>query len=275
MRLLQTTLVRPWLALFLALFPLLGVGAEAPAIQLGIQTWTLRQLDFDQAVAFAKKHGIRVLTLSVHFDPQAPKEEILRKRAVLEANGITAYTFGVATTSLDVSQNRRLFEAARWMGMKQIVVEPPDFAIFDQLEALVREFDIRIAVHNHGIRSLYGNPAVLRNILQHRDPRMGVCLDTGWVTAAGFDVATVFREYNGRVFDVHLKDKKVEAALGEPVATDTHIGEGNANLKGLFAEMKKSQWQGVLSLETDSPLFAQNPSDFVTRAKTYFESHFP
>ncbi len=243
--------------------------------QLGIQTWTLRTLNFNQALEFAATHGISNLTLSVHFDPQAPREELLRKKAALAARGLHAYTFGVANTSLNRDQNRRLFESAKLMEMKLIVVEPPDFKIFDQLEELVREFDIHVAVHNHGIRSLYGNPAVLKNLLQHRDPRLGVCLDTGWVTAAGFDVAKVFKDYDGRVFDVHLKDKTVTAALGEDVATDTFIGTGNANLKGLFAEMKRSNWKGVLSLETDSPIYAQNPAEFVSKAKTFFHENLP
>ena len=249
-------------------------AAETNRIQIAVQTWTLRNLNFDQAIEFAVRHGIQNLTLSLHFDPQAPKEEILRKKAILDRNGITAYTFGVAETSLDPVKNRRLFEAAQWMGMRQIVVEPPDFKIFDQLEQLVREFDIRIAVHNHGIKSLYGNPAVLKNLLKHRDPRMGVCLDTGWVTAAGFDVAKVFRDYEGRVFDIHLKDKKVEAALGEDIATDSHIGEGSANLKGLFVELQRAHWNGNLSLETDSPIFAQIPTEFVTKGKAFFEAQF-
>ena len=244
----------------------------ADQVELGIQTWSLRNMKFDEAVAFAVKHGIKTLQLSVQFDPSSSPEENLRKKAVLDQNGLVAYTFGVAKTSLDKSENRRLFEAAKTMGMRLIIVEPPDFKIFDQLEELVREYDIRIAVHNHGIKSLYGNPAVLKNILSHRDARMGVCLDTGWITAAGFNVAKVFKDYEGRVFDIHLKDKKVEAALGEDVAVDTHIGQGNADLTGLLAELKKAGWKGVMAIETDSPVFAQNPSEFITQAKKFFET---
>ncbi len=250
-------------------------ATPAAGFQLGVHSWTLRNLKFDQMVDFAKSHGFRRVGLSLQFDPRAPREEMLRQKALLAANGLEGYTFGVANTSLVMAENRQLFEAARLMGMTLIVVEPKDFKIFDQLEELVKEFNIRIAVHNHGIRSLYGNPAVLRNILMHRDPRMGVCLDVGWVTAAGFDAAKVFREYEGRVFDIHLKDKHVEPGVGEPVAADTHIGEGNANLKGLFKELKRANWQGTLALETDSQVFAQNPEEFVTKARAFYEQNVP
>ena len=256
--------------LALAVLPTLSVAAqEGP--QIGIQTWTLRNMKFDQVVEFAVQHGIKNLELIPnHIDPFNLKEAA-EKKAILEKNGLTAYTFGVAGVSLDQQKNRQLFEFAKQMGMKLIVVEPPDFRIFDQLEQLVKEFDIKVAVHNHGIRSLYGNPTVLRTIIQHRDPRIGVCLDAGWITAAGFDAARVYKDYKGRVFDIHLKDKKVEAALGEPVSTDTHIGQGNANLKGLISELKREGWKGVMALETDSPIFAQKPAEFVDIGKKYFE----
>lgn len=259
---------------------LLTMATWAPAaspdadIQLGIQTWTLRQLNFDQVVEFAVKHGIKTLQLIPnHIDPYSSPAEIQRKKAILEKNGLKAYTFGVAGTSLDREKNRQLFVFAKEMGMKLLIVEPNDFKIFDNLEELAKEFDIRVAIHNHGIRSMYGNPAVVKNVIKHRDSRIGVCLDVGWITAAGFDAAKIYKEYEGRVYDIHLKDKKVEAALGDTVSTDTHIGEGNANYKGLIAELKKSGWQGVMAAETDSQTFALNPAEFVQKAKAYFSDN--
>lgn len=269
----MNSLIRSAAACLLALsMPLLAAAQDA--VQLGIQTWTLRNLNFDQAVEFAVKHGIKNLQLiGNHLNPEGPAEEIQKKKAILEKNGLHAYTFGVAGTSLDKEKNRKLFEFAKVMGIKLIVVEPGDFKILDNLEELVKEYDIRIAIHNHGIRSTYGNPATVKNLLQHRDARMGVCLDAGWITAAGFDAAKVFRDYQGRVFDIHLKDKEVKPALGETVSVDTHIGKGNANLSGLFEELKKSHWKGVMAIETDSPQFALNPAEFVSGAKSWFEGH--
>lgn len=257
-------------------FALLALPLTTSAqAKLGIQSWTLRNLNFDQVVEFAVKHQIMQLQLiSGHMDPMAPIEESLRKKAILDRHGLAAYTFGVAGTSLDQAQNRRLFEFAKAMGIKLIVVEPGDFKILDLLEELVKEFDIRIAIHNHGITSMYGNPLVVRALLKHRDPRMGVCLDIGWVTSARFDAAKVFTEYDGRVFDIHLKDKKVNNTPKGDVATDTKIGEGDANHDALFAALKHAKWNGVLAIETDSGTFAGAPAEFVDGAKQVFEKAF-
>ena len=68
----------------------------------------------------------------------------------------------------------------------------------------------------------------MKKILAARDRRIGVCLDVGWVTAAGFDAAEVFRGYGAdRVFDIHFKDKTTETdAKGKQAPVDTELGKG-------------------------------------------------
>ncbi len=246
--------------------------AAGLADQVAIQTWTLRNLNFDQVVEFAQRHGIKDLQLIPnHLDyKKESKEQLAAKKARLEAAGLRAYTYGVAGTSLDKEENRKLFEFAKFMGMKLIVVEPGDFRIWDNLEELAKEYDIKVAVHNHGIKSLYGNPAIVRQVVLNRDPRLGVCMDVGWVTSGNFDAAQVYKDYRGRVFDIHLKDKKVQkTAKGDDVANDTHVGEGDANYKGLFKALRESGYTGRLAIETDSQDFARQPDEFVRKAKEF------
>jgi len=260
-----------FLALILAASPGLRAGDYSPTV--GIQTWTLRNLNFDQMVEFCVKHNLKdIEIIDKHMDPFASPEETQRKRAILDKHGLRVYTFGVARTSKDKEQNRKLFEFARLMGIKLIVVEPGDQAIWDNLEQLVKEYDVKLAIHNHGINSTYGNPATVKKILAERDPRIGVCLDVGHVTGAGFDVAQVFRDYNGRVWDIHLKDKKVEKSDGKDVILDVEIGRGQANYKGLFEELKKAKWNGVLAIETDNNVFATNPDKYVQGAVEFVKS---
>lgn len=249
-------------------------AAASTGPTLGLQSWTCRNMTFDQVVAFAVKHGITHLQLiGSHLDPKGSPEESLRKKTVLKQHGLTVYTFGVAGTSLDKEENRKLFEFARLMGIAVIVVEPRNQAEWDNLEELVKEYDIKLAIHNHGTGTVYGDPATIRQILATRDVRIGVCLDVGWITAAGFDAAETFRSYGDRVFDIHFKDKVVEtSADGKKVPLDTEIGKGGANYAGLFAEIKKSGWSGVMAIETDSKAFAEDPNRLVSEAKAFFAS---
>lgn len=266
------------LALFTALvaaLPLTRAASTPPKAdgpKLGLQTWTCRNMDFDQVVAFAVKHGITQLQfISKHMDPKGPREETLRKKAILDQHGLTVYTFGVNGTSMDKEANRKLFEFAKLVGIKVIIVEPKNLAEWDNLEELVKEYDIKLAIHNHGTGTVYGDPATVKRVLAARDRRIGVCLDVGWVTGAGFDAAEVFRGYGDRVYDMHFKDKVVEtSADGKKTAVDTEIGKGKTNYAALFAEIKKSKWSGVMAIETDSKAFAEDPNRLVAEAKKFF-----
>jgi L-ribulose-5-phosphate 3-epimerase len=253
---------------------LLVVNAAAQDLKYGVQTWTLRNLNFNQVVEFCAKHQIKYVQLIPdHLGLNQSKEEWQKKKDALEKAGLVAYTFGVAGTSLNKEENRKLFEAAKFFGMKLIVVEPGDFKIFDSLEELVKEYDIKIAIHNHGIKSTYGNPATVKNIIKHRDPRIGVCLDTGWIASARFDPAKIFKEYDGRVFDIHLKDKKVNPTASGDVATDTFLGEGDANLKALFKVLKESNYQCVMAVETDNNL--KDPTEHMIKAAEFVKANAP
>ena len=236
--------------------------------KLGLQSWTCRNMTFDQVVKFAKHHKLKYLQLiGKHINPTAPKAENLAKKKILDENGLVCYTFGVQRTYDTKEENRQTFEFAKYMGIKLIVVEPRNMAQWDNLEELVKEYDIKLAIHNHGHSSVYGTPEKVWNVLKNRDRRIGVCVDIGHISGAGFDVAKAFVDYQGRVYDFHVKDKKVEKAKnGKDVILDVEIGTGVANYKGLFKELAKANFQGVMAIETDNRTFAQNPTEFVKEA---------
>lgn len=266
---------RSFLTLALASAAILTATSLAAADQwrptVGLQSWTCRNMSFEQVVDFAKKHGLKQLQLiGKHIDPNGAPGESLRKKKVLEENGLACYTFGVNGANGTKEENRKLFEFAKLMGIKLIVVEPGKMEAWDNLEELVKEYDIKLAIHNHGRSSTYGTPEKVWNVLRNRDPRIGVCIDIGHLSGAGFNVAKAFTEYQGRVYDMHLKDKKVEQIQGGKTAIlDVKVGTGDANYKGLFEVMRQANWQGVMAIETDNGDFAKSPEAFVTAAIEY------
>jgi sugar phosphate isomerase/epimerase len=256
------------LTLALASLVLTSTHAAEAAPKVGLQTWTCRNMTFDEMVTFAEKHGIKnIQAIGKHIDPNGSLDDAKKKKAILDAKGMSFYTFGVAGTSPDKEVNRKLFVFAKAMGIKVIIVEPKnDKALWDGLEELVKEYDIKLAIHNHGKDSVYGTPEKVWSVLNGRDARIGVCMDVGHITGAGFDAGKAFVDYKGRVYDIHLKDKKVDTIDGKQVITDVMVGTGAANYQGLLAELKKAKWPGVMAIETDNATFAKEPSEFVAGA---------
>lgn len=271
--LMVTPSIRPRCFLISVVLLFAGLSLRAHP-ELGLQSWTCREMSFEEAVVFAADHGIKnVQFFRKHIDPNSSREKLLEQKAFLAEHGVRAYAIGVSRTSMDPEENRKLFETAKIFGMEVIVIEPRDQAEWDVLEPLVQEYDIKLAIHNHGTGTVYGNPSTVKHILAERDERIGVCMDIGWVTAAGFDAAEIYRNYGGRVFDMHLKDKMLDPRDPAVKPTDTHIGLGNSNYDELFDLILADHWMGVMAIETDSKEFAADPTEFVTRAKAFFEAH--
>ncbi len=242
------------------------------APKLGLQSWTCRNLSFEQMVDFAKEHGIdRVQLYRTHVNPAHSVEVNRSKLAVLREHGIVPYSM-YAAAGRSPAEDRQLFELARLFGMTFLVVEPVDQSAWPRLLTLAREHGLKLAVHNHGRETTYGDPATVRDLLAQYGEELGVCLDVGWVTAAGFDAAEVFRSYGKRVLDLHLKDKRISGEEGAKVIEDTMPGEGQVNFKGLFQAIRESGWSGTMAIETDSKDFAANPGPLVKRSKAFVRS---
>jgi sugar phosphate isomerase/epimerase len=258
-------LLRTYLAAGALLAATLTAQLAAGDLKLGMQTWTLRNLNFEQSVEFCARHGIKYLQLIPdHIEINGTKEAWQKKKDFIEKHGLVAYTFGVAPTSMDKGQTRKLFDCAKFFGMKMIVVEPTDFKILDTLEELAKEYDMKVVIHNHHLKTLYGNPDVVRNLIKHRDERIGVCMDAGWIASGQMDPAKVFKDYGGRVYDIHLKDKDVTSTENGDQWQDTFLGEGDANLPQLLSTLQETNWEGVIAIETDNNL--KDPTEHTMKA---------
>ena len=264
---------------WVAVFFLLSVQeslAQDLSERIALQTWTARKMSFEAMADFAVKVGIDDLQLwssrsGGHIDPLGPWEDIEAKKALLDSKGLKVYSFGVTRATRTEEELRKVFEFAKFFGMEMVITEPAEKRQLDLLEQFAVAYDIKVAVHNHTIESPYGNPVTVKMLLADRDHRIGVCLDAGWMTTTRLDVAEVYKEYGDRVFDIHLKDKRVWGTEEGDKYEDVNIGEGDANLKGLFKAMIASGYAGRIAIETDQEL--EDPTAFVAGAIAYVKLH--
>ncbi|MFO1441404.1 MAG: sugar phosphate isomerase/epimerase, partial [Verrucomicrobiaceae bacterium] len=111
------------------------------------------------------------------WDHNATPEMIEKVKKHLADKGLTAVGYGVVKLGKDAAQDRKVFEFCKAMGIS-IVVTEPDVAGLDGIEALVKEFDIKMAIHNHPKRPLdraylFWDPNYVLGLVKDRDPRMG------------------------------------------------------------------------------------------------------
>ena len=184
------------------------------------------------------------------WDHNATTEMIDKVMKYLEAKGLTAVGYGVVKLGKDAAQDRKVFEFCKKVGIS-IVVTEPDVAGLDGIEALVKEFDIKMAIHNHPKRPLdraylFWDPDYVLGLVKDRDPRMGACADVGHWVRSGLDPVDCIKILKGRIFDSHMKDL---TEFGNVKAHDLPFGQGKSNIAGILAEYAAQGYPGPLHCE--------------------------
>jgi inosose dehydratase len=229
-------------------------GARAKPLVLGMASYTFRKFPLEQAIAWTSRIGLEKIAFkSMHLPLDSRPEHIRAAITQVKAVGLDPYGCGVIYMKTD-AEVQQAFDYARAAGMKTII-GVPDHELLDAAEARVREYNIRLAIHNHGPGDkLYPTPQSVYERIKSRDLRLGLCLDVGHTQRAGVDPVKASRDCFDRLMDVHIKDVSASSAEGKTV----EIGRGVVDIRALLDALVKMKYSGVLALEfekdEDDPL---------------------
>lgn len=234
-------------------------AADAPygGFPVGVQSYSLRNFNTLEAIRHIQGMGLHYVEFySKHLSPTATPREIGETAELLKRADLTVSAHGVNGFSSDDEANRKIFQFAKRAGIRNITANPaPDS--FDSLEKLVAEYDIRIAIHNHGPGALYDTVDSVKQAVEGRHKWIGACVDTGHFIRSKQDPVKAIHELGDRVFGVHLKDEANQERRSHNVV----IGTGHLDVVGLFQALRKVRFpaDGSLSLEYEAN--PENPID--------------
>ncbi len=228
------------------------LAADDPyqGLPIGVQSFSLRNYNVVEAVRHIQGMGLHFVEFfSKHLSPQATDQQLAENRKLLERAKVSISAHGVNRFSKDHAANRKVFEFAKRAGVRNITANPTPDA-FDSLDKLVAEYNIRIAIHNHGPGALYDTIESVKKAVQGRHKLIGACVDTGHFIRSKEDPVKAVHELGPRVFGVHMKDE----AKREKKSHNVVIGSGHLDVLGLFKGLKKVGFpaDGSLSLEYEA-----------------------
>lgn len=183
-------------------------------------------------------------------DVNASDETIAKLKEHARKCGILAVNFGVVNVPNDEAGVRRVFEFAKKLGVRAITVEP-SMEQMDLLEKLVKEYDIRLGIHNHPKRASepdykLWDPAYVLSLVKGRDARMGAAADNGHWTRSGIQPLEALKLLEGRIISCHLKDI---VERGNPDSADVPLGQGVSDVKLFLQELRRQKFDGNISIE--------------------------
>jgi len=221
---------------------------ESFPIQLGIASYTFRNFDRATMIGYLKQLGIHDLNAKdIKNHLLADPQEEAKALADYAAAGIKLHAAGAIYFAKDEDADiRAKFEYCKRAGIGVIVAGDPTPETLPRLEKFVKEFDIRIAIHNHGPEDkLWPSPLDILKSLKGTDPRIGCCIDVGHTVRAGTDVVQAIHEVGPRLFNVHMKDLTDFTKKESQVA----VGEGLMPVREIFAALRAIGYKGFVDLE--------------------------
>jgi len=238
-----------------ALMGAAAAGAEAiPAsgkfspLNLGLASYTFRNFTRAQLIGFMKQLNVTSLNATDVKD-HLPMDPTLEAQALADyaANGIKLHAAGAIYFKNSTSDEiRAKFEYCKRAGIKVIVAGDPTPDTLPLIEPFVKEYDIRLAIHNHGPEdTLFPSPFDVLKAIKNMDPRIGCCIDVGHAARAGTNLVEAIHACGPRLYNMHVKDLTSFASKESQVA----VGQGILPFREMFEALIKIDYQGFIDLE--------------------------
>jgi sugar phosphate isomerase/epimerase len=215
---------------------------------LGLASYTFRNFARVQLIGFMKQLNIFALNakdVKDHLPMDAQQESAALADYV--AAGIKLHAAGAIYFAKDEDEDiRAKFEYCKRASIPVIVAGDPAPETLPRIEKFVKEYDIRIAIHNHGPEDkLWHSPLDVLKVVKGMDPRIGCCIDVGHTVRAGTDVVQTIREAGPRLFNVHMKDLTNFESKESQVA----VGDGKMPVREIFEALIATKYKGFVDLE--------------------------
>jgi len=235
-------------------------------INLGICSYTFR--NFTRAQMLGSLKDLRLTDLNVKdVKDHLPMDPALEAQALADyaAAGIKLHAAGaIYFPKNDEADIRGKFEYCKRAGIKTIVAGDPTPESLKWIERFVKEYDIRIAIHNHGPEDkFFPSPFDVLKAIKGLDPRIGCCIDVGHAARANANLVDAIHATGSRLYDVHIKDLADLKDKESQVA----VGEGKLPIREIFKALISIRYPGFVDLEYE--INADNPMPGVIESFGY------
>ena len=235
-------------------------------IRLGLASYTFRNFGRAQLIDFMKQLNVNALNakdVNDHLSME-PLEET-KALADYAAAGIALHAAGAISFAKDEDDDiRSKFEYCKRAAIPVIVAGDPSPETLPRIEKFVKQYDIRIAIHNHGPEDkLWHSPLDILEAIQSMDPRIGCCIDVGHTVRAGTDVVQAIHRAGPRLFNMHMKD----LTDFQNKASQVPVGDGKMPVRAIFEALLATKYNGFVDLEYE--VHADDPMPGVSSSFAY------
>jgi sugar phosphate isomerase/epimerase len=235
--------------------------SSSSAIRLGIASYTFRNFDQEHLIQFMKELRTPYLNLKDVHLPMTPADQVATRAQQYRDAGLTLTAAGTISFQKDDDDDiRSKFEYVKAAGIP-IIVAAPTHQVLPRIEKFVKQYDIKLAIHNHGPEDKnFPSPLDVLDAVKSMDPRIGCCIDVGHTMRTGTDVVAAIRKAGPRLHNMHMKDLAQAKVKESQVA----VGDGVMPVREIFRALVDMHYPGNVDLEYE--IHADDPMPGVIKS---------
>ncbi|MDQ6706689.1 MAG: sugar phosphate isomerase/epimerase, partial [Acidobacteriota bacterium] len=204
-------------------------------IRLAVATYSFRKFSRAETIKMTQQLGVQFVDVKeFHLPYKDTPEQLKAGRKEFEDAGLKIVAGGnISLSKDDEADIRRYFEYAKVCGMPLMVIAPTHQNL-PKIEKLVKEYDIKVAIHNHGPEDKnFPTPQSVLEAVKDMDPRVGLCMDIGHTARTGKDIVESIAEAGPRLLEMHTKDLKSFTDK----ASQVPVGDGIMPIVAIFKQL--------------------------------------
>ena len=232
--------------------------AEKNGWKLSMQSYTFHKFTVVEALDKAHELGLHYIEVypghkmgegfgDATFGYALTPEQQNQIKEIAKSKDVKIVSSGVWVPQRD--EWEKVFQFAKDMEMEFISAEPAR-EDWDVVESLAKQFQIKVAVHNHPNQASYWKPEILLDIIGDKSPLLGSSADVGHYKRMDVDPIPALKQLEGRLFALHFKDIAPEGP--EEKLEDVVWGKGILNVKGILEELKRQNFKGYFTIEYEA-----------------------
>jgi sugar phosphate isomerase/epimerase len=235
-------------------------NSKVKGVQIGIQTYSFRELSLDETIKGIAAAGINSCELwQGHIEPKKVSREELRKwrlnapltdfkavRDKFNQAGIDlhAYNYSFRDDFTDEEIDRG-FQMAKALGV-EVITASGTVSVAKRVDQYAKKYKMPVGMHNHSNLNNpneYATAESFAKAMEGASKYILINLDIGHFTAANFDAVEFLRKHHQHVVALHIKDRKRDQGDNVP------FGEGHTPIKEVLKLMRDNKWSFPANIE--------------------------
>lgn len=257
-----------------------AIDSKLAGVQIGAQSYSFRDRSLDGLISAMSEIGLGECELwQGHVEPRSKSPdaraelrnwrttvplsffEVIRQK--FEAAGIelSAYNYSFRDEFTD-EEIERGFQMAKALGVPALTASST-VSVTKRVAPIAAKHKMMVGMHGHdnlADPNEFAKPESFEAAMRESE-WIGLNLDIGHFTAAGYDPLPFLEKYHKRTVTVHIKDRKKNQGPNMP------WGQGDTPWKATLELFRKRQWKIPVNIE-----YAYKGADTVTEVKRCYEN---